>query len=155
MASTYTGKLRFTLPATGELSGTWGQVVNDQITQLVEDSLAGFVSVSANEGTITLTANDGATDQTRMSRIAITGTYTSAVGVVAPSISKWWLVENKGSGAFDVNFRLAGGSGFNVPPDSRVYLVVSDATSVRPVGAGFAVSVTAGSDSKVFAVAIS
>ena len=40
MTTQYTSLLGLALPVTGELSGTWGDVVNDSITQLVEDSIA-------------------------------------------------------------------------------------------------------------------
>jgi hypothetical protein len=41
MATQYTDKLKLALPTQGELSGTWGTVVNDNITAMVEEAIAG------------------------------------------------------------------------------------------------------------------
>ena len=37
MATTYTSILKLALPTQGELSGTWGNTVNDNITSMIED----------------------------------------------------------------------------------------------------------------------
>ena len=41
MTTQYTTILKLALPVQGELSGTWGDVVNDNITQMVEQAVAG------------------------------------------------------------------------------------------------------------------
>ena len=38
MATGYTSILKLALPVSGELSGTWGDVVNDNITEMVEEA---------------------------------------------------------------------------------------------------------------------
>jgi hypothetical protein len=38
MATQYTSILKLALPVQGELSGTWGDVVNDNITSMVEEA---------------------------------------------------------------------------------------------------------------------
>ena len=136
MPSTYTSKLRLTLMATGENQNTWGDIANTQDFQLIEDAIAGLVSVSANQGTITLTANSGSQDESRMSQIVVAGTLTSSLGIVAPSVSKWWLVRNNTvqatvSTSYTVSLRLAGGQGIDIPSDSNVYLVGSDGVRTR------------------------
>ena len=50
MATSYTSLLGFALPVTGELDGTWGDTVNNSITQLVEDSVAGTATQSVASG---------------------------------------------------------------------------------------------------------
>lgn len=141
MTSTYSSKLQINFQGTGDNSGTWGTVANDQVFQLLEDSIAGLVSVSTNGGSTTLTRNQGATDQNRMAFIVVNGVLSVNATIVAgASISKTWLVQNNSSGPFVVNMQLAGGSGFNVPQDTRPYLVVSSGVSVFGVGAGFAIA---------------
>jgi hypothetical protein len=39
--TTYTSLLGLALPVTGDLSGTWGDTVNDQITSLTDAAVAG------------------------------------------------------------------------------------------------------------------
>ena len=41
MTTQYTSILKLALPVQGELSGTWGDVVNDNITSMVEQAIAG------------------------------------------------------------------------------------------------------------------
>ena len=58
MATSFTTLLGFALPVTGELSGAWGTVVNDNITELVEDSIAGSATNSVTSVDWTLTTTD-------------------------------------------------------------------------------------------------
>ena len=41
MTTQYSPILKLALPVQGELSGTWGDVVNDNITSMVEQAIAG------------------------------------------------------------------------------------------------------------------
>ena len=60
MATLYTAKLRFSLPATGELFGLWGVVVNDGITQAVEEQSSGIAQVSQSIAAIDQTMQQNA-----------------------------------------------------------------------------------------------
>ena len=42
MATQYTTLLKFALPTQGELSGAWGDVVNNNITSMIEEAVAGL-----------------------------------------------------------------------------------------------------------------
>ena len=56
MTTQYTPILKIALPVTGELSGTWGDVVNDNITSMFEQAIAGLATIStwtANAHTLT------------------------------------------------------------------------------------------------------
>ena len=46
MPSAFSPLLRLTLPADGELVGTWGQVVNAGITSLEEAAIAGTAAIA-------------------------------------------------------------------------------------------------------------
>jgi hypothetical protein len=50
MTTQYTTILKLALPVQGELSGTWGDVVNDNITQMVEQAVAGKAVVNTWTG---------------------------------------------------------------------------------------------------------
>ena len=100
MATNYTNLLGFALPTTGELSGTWGQVVNDSITELVEDSIAGTASVSVTAGDVTLTTTgSGAANEARCAIIRATGTPGTSRNIIAPSSSKAYIVDNQSDSA--------------------------------------------------------
>lgn len=100
MATSYTSLLGFALPATGELDGTWGTVVNDSITQLVEDSVAGFATADVTAGNWTLTTTgSGAANQARCAILRPTGTPGVSRNIIAPSQSKAYIVDNQSNGA--------------------------------------------------------
>jgi hypothetical protein len=115
MATAYTSLLGFALPVTGELSGTWGDTVNDSITKLVEDSIAGVASVSVTSGDVTLTTTgSGAANQARCAIIIATGTPGTARNIIAPSQSKAYVVINQSDS--NVTFKGAATSGHTLKP---------------------------------------
>ena len=116
MATNYTNLLGFALPTTGELSGTWGQVVNDSITELVEDSIAGTATASVTSGDWTLsTTGSGAANEARCAIIRPTGSPGVSRNVIAPSSSKAYIVDNQSNasivfkGAATVGVTIAAG----------------------------------------------
>jgi hypothetical protein len=48
MATAYTSLLGLALPVTGELSGSWGDIVNDSITSLLDSAISGTTTLSAD-----------------------------------------------------------------------------------------------------------
>ena len=100
MATQYTSLLGFALPTTGELDGTWGDVVNQNITELVEDSIAATATASVTSGDWTLsTTGSGAANEARCAILIPTGTPGTSRNVVAPSQSKAYVVINQSDAA--------------------------------------------------------
>lgn len=100
MATAYTSLLGFALPVTGELSGTWGDVVNNSITQLVEDSVAGTATASVASGDWTLsTTGSGQANQARCAILRPTGSPGVSRNIIAPSSSKAYIVDNQSNAA--------------------------------------------------------
>ena len=100
MTTAYTSLLGFALPVEGELDGTWGDVVNDSITQLVEDSVAGFATQSVTSADWTLsTSGSGATNQARMAILRPTGTPGTTRNILAPNSSKAYIIDNQSNGS--------------------------------------------------------
>lgn len=96
MTTAYTSLLGLALPVTGELSGTWGDVVNNSVTQLVEDSVAGSAtqSVQSTDWTLTTTGT-GAANQARVAILIPTGAPGVTRNIIAPSSSKAYIVNNQ------------------------------------------------------------
>jgi hypothetical protein len=97
MSSAYTTLLGFVLPVEGELIDSWGDVVNAQLTQLVEDSIAGYSTKVFTSGDLTWTldaAGSGATNQARTAILIATGTPGAACTIYAPKFSKNYVVIN-------------------------------------------------------------
>lgn len=108
MTTAYTSLLGFALPVTGELSGTWGDVVNNSITQLVEDSVAGVATQSVAGGDWTLTTTgSGAQNQARCAILIPTGSPGVSRNILAPNKSKAYVVVNQS----DANVVLKGVTG--------------------------------------------
>ena len=98
MATQYTTLLGLALPTTGELDGVWGDEVNDSITQLVEDSVAGYATADVTSGDWTLsTTGSGLTNEARMMVLIATGSPGVARSIIAPSHSKVYVVVNQSS----------------------------------------------------------
>lgn len=115
MATAYTSLLGFALPVTGELSGTWGDTVNDSITKLVEDSIAGVATVSVTAGNVTLTTTgSGAANQARCAIIIATGTPGTARQIIAPSQSKAYIVINQSDS--NITFKGSATTGHTLKP---------------------------------------
>ena len=58
MASTYSSRLNLELQTTGENSGTWGTITNNNLQKL-EAAVKGYVSVAIASATDALTFEDG------------------------------------------------------------------------------------------------
>ena len=105
----YTNRLRLALQETGENDGTWGDVVNNGVTQLLEDSISGRVSIVANSSPRTLTTANGANDEARYMILAVTGSPGVTLTLNIPGQSKIYLVDNQLSGGFDISIGVSGG----------------------------------------------
>lgn len=95
MASSYTTLLGFVQPTTGDLTNQWGTVVNSQLTQLVEDSIAQYATADLTSGDWTLTTTAaGAQNQARNAILIATGTPGTTRYIYAPKLSKTYVVIN-------------------------------------------------------------
>jgi len=95
VSSSYTTLLGLVLPVEGELIDSWGDTVNAELTQLLEDSIAGYVTQSVTSGNWTLTTTgSGAANQARMAILIATGTPGATRYIYAPKFSKSYVVIN-------------------------------------------------------------
>lgn len=101
MPSSYTTLLGFVQPTTGELTNQWGTVVNNQLTQLVEDSIAQYSTASLTAGDWTLNdSTGGVQNEARNAILVVTGTQGTGVTryINAPGSSKTYVVINNSDG---------------------------------------------------------
>ena len=133
MAVTYTSNLKLGLPTTGTESGTWGDVVNDQITTLVDQSVSGTVSLtSMTNANYTLTNGNGnAANEARYMSLLVPSslTLTAARNITVPSTSKMYIVKNATTGGFSVTVKTSAGTGIEVP-NGATMLLYCDGTNV-------------------------
>ena len=127
MASTYVNDLRLNEMATGDASGTWGEVTNTNLELIAEAFSYGTEAITTNADTHTTTIADGATDPGRSLYLKYTGTLDSACTItIGPNtVSKLWFIENATSGS--QNIIISQGSGANVTiPAGETKVVYSD-----------------------------
>ena len=117
MTTQYTPILKLALPVEGELDGAWGDVVNDNITSMIEQAVAGRVVVNTwSSNSHTLTTANGTTAEARCAMLSLTdsGTQLSAAGtVICPALSKIYIVKNAAGQIITV--KTASGSGIAIP----------------------------------------
>lgn len=130
MPSSYTSSLRLVLPVTGELTGTWGDTVNNGLTELVEDAIAGTAAITMTDANLTLSTANEAADQARCMFISLSGgSLTATRDVICPSVSKLYVVLNATTGSQSIRFKTAAGTGVTIPNGSRA-LLYCDGTNV-------------------------
>jgi hypothetical protein len=132
MANSTSASLKLTVQATGENSGTWGQITNTNLL-ILEQAIGGFSSVALNATTgATLTYSNGALSNGKDAVIKLTGTITTSVNVVIPdSVEKTYVIENATSGGFTVTVKTSSGTGVTWgATDKGIKMVYSDGTNV-------------------------
>ena len=94
MANAYT-QLGFVKQADGENIGTWGDVLNQQLIDLLDDAIGGYVEVSVASGNVTLAFADGTADNNgRHAVIKFTGSPGTSRTVTFPNKQKTYYINN-------------------------------------------------------------
>ena len=122
MPSSYTPNLRLVLPVTGELVGQWGDVANEGLTNLVDNAVAGTLTLAMEDANKTLTNLNGVPDQSRYMFITATGALTANREIVCPAVSKLYFVTNATSGGFSITVKTSAGTGIAIPAGERTAL---------------------------------
>ena len=156
MTTAYTSLLGLALPVTGELSGTWGDTVNNYITQYVDSAVAGTQTISGSQTVVTLSVTtavsltqvgSGATGSAQYSVINCTGNPASTLVITAPAASKAYVVINATSTSQSVTLKASATTGVTLVSGEKAFVAwngsdfVKIATSISGAGAITAVSV--------------
>jgi hypothetical protein len=107
MATAYTSLLGLALPVTGELSGTWGDTVNNSITSLLDSAVAGTTTLSS-DADVTLSTTTGAANTAREAILLWTAGGTVTRNITAPAQSKVYIVINASSSTQSIVLRGVG-----------------------------------------------
>lgn len=127
MPSTYSTSLRLELMATGENRSTWGTKAN-QVFNMVEDAVAGNVSIAMSDANVTLTTANGSEDQARYATITLTGANTAIRTVTIPALPKTYIINNATTGGFGIT--VSNGSSSVSVGASSWAIVWTDGTTV-------------------------
>lgn len=120
-----TALMGFSVPTTGTLAGTWGDVLNEQVMGYLDQNFAGINTFSLSSSNVLLTSS-----QARNQMFRCTGVLLSSV-VISPDTAVLWngirCVENVTTGSFTVT--LTNSAGSVIIPQGRRAVVFIDATN--------------------------
>jgi hypothetical protein len=128
MATSYTTFLGLALPVTGELSGTWGDTVNNYISNYLDAAIAGAQTVTTDT-TLTKTTGSSLGSTSSQYAIIIASPASANITITAPAASKIYTIINT-SGTYTVTIRGAG-------PTTGVTLGVNEKAQVAWNGSDF------------------
>lgn len=130
MASTYTTNIRLEKQADGENPNSWGDILNQNVIDLVDQAVAGYQIVSVSGTTpITLTELDGVTDQSRNAALSFDGTLTAETSIIIPSNNKTYFVRNNTSGSFALKIKTLGNTA-SVLEQGQNIMIATDGTNI-------------------------
>jgi hypothetical protein len=113
MPSTFSTSLRLELIGNGEQAANWGNTTNVNLGTLLEQAIAGTVSIAMSDANLTLTASNGISDQARNAVIELTGSLTATRDVIIPATSKAYIFRNQTNQSLLI--RAIAGSGVTIP----------------------------------------
>jgi hypothetical protein len=129
MSTSYTTLLGLALPATGELSGTWGDTVNNYITSYLDASIAGSLTITADT-TLTKTTGSGLGATSSQYAVIIASPASANITITAPAASKTYVVNNT-SGTYTVTFKASGQTGVTIATSEKCVLVFNGTDFVK------------------------
>ena len=134
MANSTSASLKLTVQATGENSGTWGQITNTNLL-ILEQAIGGFDTFNVTNANRTLTFTNGAVSDGKNEVIKLTGTLASNLTVSIPnSVEKTYIVENTCNHAGNtLTFKTTSGTGVLLC-EGHTYTLYSDGTNVVKAG---------------------
>lgn len=137
MASTFSPSLRLELIGDGDQSGIWGQTTNNNLGALVEQAIAGVITINITDANYTLTNFNGVADEARNAVITITGTLSQQRNIIAPLADKVFTFRNSTTGGFPIQVIGSSGTGVIIPNGSTTS-IYCDGTNFLPLNTGAA-----------------
>jgi len=133
MASSYSSSLNLELQATGENSGTWGNITNNNL-QKVESAIKGYVSVAIASTNDTLATTDGSTtDEQSNAIIKLTGTLTGDTVMSCEAVETWYIVDDATTHSGNsLTFKPSGGTGTTLVQGAK-HILYSDGSTMFDV----------------------
>lgn len=129
MADTYTPLLRFIMQQDMANENQWGSIFNSAVTDLVEEALGAKTFVDVSFGDVTLSSQNGLTDQSRHMLIEVIGNPGVARTIIVPTLTKLYGIGNNTSPDFDVTIKTATGTGVVIEAGRSPTLVFVDSAN--------------------------
>lgn len=103
----------------GENSGTWGTISNTN-WNLMEQAVAGVQAITMANANYTLTNLNGVSDEARNMVLVVGGTNSAIRQIIAPLVTKFYIVTNNTVGGYAITIGGASGSLITVPSATTV-----------------------------------
>jgi hypothetical protein len=134
MANSTSANLKLTVQATGENSGTWGQITNTNLL-ILEQAIGGFTTFNITNAARSLTFSNGVLSDGKNEVIKLTGTLASNLTVSIPDgIEKVYTVEDACDHAGNtLTFKTSTGTGVLLC-EGHSYTIYSDGTNCVKAG---------------------
>ena len=138
MATGYSTNLELALPVQGELSGTWGNTVNNGITQYLDAAIAGSQIISGSLTAVTLTNTNGDASASNIAQ----------AGSGATGTAQYQIIRCTGNPASQLTITISDSltAGY-----SKTFIIInatSTSQSVKIVGSGPTTGITVASGDK-------
>jgi len=130
MANSTSASLKLTVQATGENSGTWGQITNTNLL-ILEQAIGGYDAFNVTNASRALTFTNGAVSNGKNEVIKLTGTLAANVNVTIPdSVEKTYTVlDSCDHAGYTLTFKTTSGTGILLC-EGHTYQLWSDGTNV-------------------------
>ena len=138
MTTAYSTNLELALPVQGELSGTWGDTVNNGITQYLDAAIAGSQIISGSQTAVTLTNTNGDSAATNIAQAGSGATGTAQYQIIRCT--------GNPAGLLTITISDTGVAGY-----SKTFVIInatSTSQSVKIVGSGPTTGITIASGDK-------
>lgn len=123
--------------ATGENSGTWGDITNTNLGTAIEEAIVGYADATFtadSDLTLTLT-NTNATQVARnfVLNVVSSLSLTATRNLIVPTIEKPYVIENNTTGAQSIVVKTAAGTGVTIPNGKRAFVYVNGTNVVSAI----------------------
>jgi len=148
MASTFTTNIRLEQQENGANPNSWGTILNNNVIALIDDAIAAYTTVSLSAVDVTLTNENGASDQARSAFLELQGTLTANVNLVLPAQSKGYFIKNKTvlTAAETTTIKTLSGTGAAVETSAIGWFVCDGVSVHQPNAAGLGLGTAANLD---------
>jgi len=133
MASTFTSRIRLEKQGDGENPNSWGLILNQNVIDMVDEAVAGMVTITCSSTEVTLSTANGATDQSRNAAIRLIGTLTANVTVALPAQEKTYFIHNGTSGDFNIFLKAGTGTAVTATGQGLSMMMATNGTTINTI----------------------
>ena len=147
--STFTSRIRLEKQEDGANPNSWGLILNQNVIDLVDDAIAAYTTVTVSAADVTLTTQNGESDQARSAFIELTGTLTSSHDIILPAQSKSYFIRNKSvpsPTSNTITIKTLAGSGATIPTSVNGFFICDGVSVHQPNAVGLGLGTAANLD---------